>query len=192
MTTGPDARLFDLGYRTYEGVRERPARAILTLAIFTLRRVLGLGRGARHKVLPAITLAIAFLPALRKPTLALKYVAACSGSAAFTIGALLALILLTDPGAGVTGPPPGSTTVEISMWHLLAALAVISAVGAGVGVRILEAWAALMRESSLSPPTSRASLAAYAVATTLSVLLALFFVMPSTSPQPLFYLAVPR
>ncbi len=64
MTTGPDARLFDLGYRTYEGVRERPARAILTLAIFTLRRVLGLGRGARHKVLPAITLAIAFLPAL--------------------------------------------------------------------------------------------------------------------------------
>ena len=64
MTTGPDARLFDLGYRTYEGGRERPARAILTLAIFTLRRVLGLGRGARHKVLPAITLAIAFLPAL--------------------------------------------------------------------------------------------------------------------------------
>ena len=29
-----------------------------------MRRVLGLGRGARHKVLPAITLAIAFLPAL--------------------------------------------------------------------------------------------------------------------------------
>ena len=59
-----DARLFDLGYRAYEGVRERPARAILTLAVFTVRRVLGLGRGARHKVLPAITLAIAFLPAL--------------------------------------------------------------------------------------------------------------------------------
>ena len=59
-----DARLFDLGYRAYEGARERPARAILTLAVFTIRRVLGLGRGARHKVLPAITLAIAFLPAL--------------------------------------------------------------------------------------------------------------------------------
>ncbi len=59
-----DARLFDLGYRAYEGARERPARAILTLAVFTVRRVLGLGRGARHKVLPAITLAIAFLPAL--------------------------------------------------------------------------------------------------------------------------------
>ena len=64
MTTGQDARLYDLGYRSYEGLRERPARAILTLAEFTARRVLGLGRGARHKVLPAITLAIAYLPAL--------------------------------------------------------------------------------------------------------------------------------
>jgi ABC-2 type transport system permease protein len=64
VTTGADARLFDLGYRSYDGPRERPARAILTLAVFTGRRVLGLGRGARHKVLPAIVLAIAFLPAL--------------------------------------------------------------------------------------------------------------------------------
>ena len=59
-----DARLFDLGYRSYDGPRERPVRAIATLALFTARRVLGLGRGARHKVLPAITLVIAFLPAL--------------------------------------------------------------------------------------------------------------------------------
>lgn len=64
MTTGQDARLFDLGYRSYDGPRERPERAILTLAEFTARRVLGLGRGTGHKVLPAITLAIAFLPAL--------------------------------------------------------------------------------------------------------------------------------
>jgi ABC-2 type transport system permease protein len=64
VTTGQDARLFDLGYRGYEGPRERPARAILTLAEFTVGRVLGLGRGGRHKVLPAITLAIAFFPAL--------------------------------------------------------------------------------------------------------------------------------
>jgi ABC-2 type transport system permease protein len=58
------ARLFDLGYRSYEGPRERPGRAVVTLATFTARRVLGLGRGARHKVLPAVTLVIAFLPAL--------------------------------------------------------------------------------------------------------------------------------
>jgi ABC-2 type transport system permease protein len=63
VTTGQDAQLFDLGYRGYDGAREQPARAILTLAVFTMRRVLGLGRGARHKVLPAITLVIAFLPA---------------------------------------------------------------------------------------------------------------------------------
>jgi ABC-2 type transport system permease protein len=63
VTTG-DARLYDLGYRRYDGPRERAARAILTLAEFTARRVLGLGRGARHKVLPALTLAIAYLPAL--------------------------------------------------------------------------------------------------------------------------------
>jgi ABC-2 type transport system permease protein len=60
---GP-ARLFDLGYRGYDGPRERPARAVVTLADFTARRVLGLGRGGRHKVLPAVTLVIAFLPAL--------------------------------------------------------------------------------------------------------------------------------
>jgi ABC-2 type transport system permease protein len=64
VTSGQDARLFDLGYRGYEGPRERPARAILTLAEFTARRVLGLGRGGRHKVLPALTLTIAYLPAL--------------------------------------------------------------------------------------------------------------------------------
>jgi ABC-2 type transport system permease protein len=64
VTAGQDARLFDLGYRSYDGPRERPARAMLVLAEFTARRVLGLGRGARHKVLPAITLAIAYLPAL--------------------------------------------------------------------------------------------------------------------------------
>jgi ABC-2 type transport system permease protein len=58
------ARLLDLGYRGYEGPRRRPAWAILTLAVFTVRRVLGLGRGARHKVLPALTLVIAYAPAL--------------------------------------------------------------------------------------------------------------------------------
>jgi ABC-2 type transport system permease protein len=58
------ARLLDLGYRGYEGPRRQPASAILTLAVFTVRRVLGLGRGARHKVLPALTLVIAYAPAL--------------------------------------------------------------------------------------------------------------------------------
>ncbi len=64
MSSEQGARLFGLGYRGYDGPRRRPAWAILTLAVFTVRRVLGLGRGARHKVLPALTLVIAFVPAL--------------------------------------------------------------------------------------------------------------------------------
>jgi ABC-2 type transport system permease protein len=64
MSSEQGARLFGLGYRGYDGPRRRPAWAILTLAVFTARRVLGLGRGARHKVLPALTLAIAYVPAL--------------------------------------------------------------------------------------------------------------------------------
>ena len=64
------ARLFDLGYRRYDGERHRPARAIPTLAAFTAKRVLGLGRSGRHKVLPALTLVIAFLPALLSVTFA--------------------------------------------------------------------------------------------------------------------------
>jgi ABC-2 type transport system permease protein len=59
-----EAQLFDLGYREYDGPRHRPALAVLTLVWFTAKRVLGLGRGGRHKVLPAITLVIAFFPAL--------------------------------------------------------------------------------------------------------------------------------
>jgi ABC-2 type transport system permease protein len=62
--TSEPARLFGLGYRDYEGPRRAPAWALLTLAVFTARRVLGLGRPARHKVLPAITLVIAYAPAL--------------------------------------------------------------------------------------------------------------------------------
>lgn len=58
------ARLFDLGYRAYDGPRRRPAWALVTLAGFTVRRVLGIGRGARHKALPALALAVAYVPAL--------------------------------------------------------------------------------------------------------------------------------
>ena len=64
MSSGQGARLFDLGYRRYEGQRRDPVWAIVVLAVFTVRRVLGLGRPARHKVLPGATLAIAYSPAL--------------------------------------------------------------------------------------------------------------------------------
>jgi ABC-2 type transport system permease protein len=64
VTQGQDARLFGLGYRRYEGERRDPLWPLATLAAFTGKRVLGLGRGARHKVLPVITLVIAYTPAL--------------------------------------------------------------------------------------------------------------------------------
>ena len=70
MSSEPGARLFGLGYRSYDGPRRASAWAILTLGVFTVRRVLGLGRGARHKVLPALTLVIAFVPALVSVALA--------------------------------------------------------------------------------------------------------------------------
>jgi ABC-2 type transport system permease protein len=91
------ARLFDLGYRRYEGERHRPARALLTLGAFTARRVLGLGRGGRHKVLPAITLVIAYLPALLSVVFAvvtddlLEEDLITYGEYTFFIGAALAL-----------------------------------------------------------------------------------------------------
>jgi ABC-2 type transport system permease protein len=91
------ARLFDLGYSRYEGTRHRPALAILTLAWFTAKRVLGLGRGARHKVLPALTLVIAFLPALLNVMFAvvtddlLKDDLISYGDYTFFIGSALAL-----------------------------------------------------------------------------------------------------
>ena len=89
--------LFDLGYRPYDGTRSAPAWAILTVWRLTMQRVLGLGRGARHKVLPAITLVIAFLPALifvavaafRRST---RSSTTCSRTAStFFIGSALAL-----------------------------------------------------------------------------------------------------
>ncbi len=64
MTTDEGARLYGLGYRRYEGARRAPLWAIASLAVFSGRRVVGLGRPARHKALPAITLIIAYLPAL--------------------------------------------------------------------------------------------------------------------------------
>ncbi len=91
------AQLFDLGYRSYDGERHRPARAIATLATFTARRVLGMGRGARHKVLPSLALVIAFLPALLSVAFAvltddlLEEDLISYGEYTFFIGAALAL-----------------------------------------------------------------------------------------------------
>ncbi len=59
-----NARIFDRGYRRYDGDR-RPVRgAVFTLYLATLQRILGLRRGAKAKILPVLTIAISYLPAI--------------------------------------------------------------------------------------------------------------------------------
>lgn len=58
------AQIHDLGYRPYEGERAGVRWAMLSLGWHAIQRVLGLKRAARHKVLPAITILLCFVPAL--------------------------------------------------------------------------------------------------------------------------------
>ena len=58
------ARIYDVGYRRYDGPRRPPRWAILTVALHAVQRVLGLRRSFRHKILPLLAILIAFLPAL--------------------------------------------------------------------------------------------------------------------------------
>jgi ABC-2 type transport system permease protein len=57
-----DARLVDSGYRRYDGPRHGSAHATVALWKHTLRRIFGLGRPARWKLLPLLTVAIAYVP----------------------------------------------------------------------------------------------------------------------------------
>jgi ABC-2 type transport system permease protein len=59
-----DARIVDRGYRRYDGPRVGEAVILRSLAVHSLRRVLGLRRPARAKALPVIVIAIAYFPAV--------------------------------------------------------------------------------------------------------------------------------
>jgi ABC-2 type transport system permease protein len=56
--------IYDLGYQRYTGERLHNANSVRTLFGFSLRTAFGLGRGARSKAIPAIILAIVFIPAI--------------------------------------------------------------------------------------------------------------------------------
>lgn len=58
------ARILDAGYRRYEGTRLGVAHAVRSVIANTLRRVLGLRRPARSKVLPVMSVVFAYLPAI--------------------------------------------------------------------------------------------------------------------------------
>lgn len=57
-------QIHDLGYRAYEGERAGVRWAIRSLAVHSMRRALGLKRAGKHKIVPIITIALAFLPAI--------------------------------------------------------------------------------------------------------------------------------
>jgi ABC-2 type transport system permease protein len=59
-----DARILDRGYRPYDGPRLGPAGAVRSLARHTAQRVMGLKRPAAAKILPFLSAAIAYVPAI--------------------------------------------------------------------------------------------------------------------------------
>lgn len=59
-----DARILERGYRPYAGPRLGVAHAVRSLWVQTLRHLLGLGRPARSKILPVLTIAFAYVPAV--------------------------------------------------------------------------------------------------------------------------------
>lgn len=61
---GRDARILERGYRRYTGHREGQGHAVRSVIAHTLRRILGLRRPARAKVLPLMAIAFAYLPAM--------------------------------------------------------------------------------------------------------------------------------
>lgn len=60
---GADARILERGYRRYTGPRQGQAHAVRSVIAHTLRRILGLRRPARAKVLPFLAILFAYLPA---------------------------------------------------------------------------------------------------------------------------------
>ena len=64
MTSVGEAEIFDRGYRTYDGPREGARGAMISVFFNSLQRALGLRRKFRFKVVPIITIVLAYLPAV--------------------------------------------------------------------------------------------------------------------------------
>jgi ABC-2 type transport system permease protein len=58
------ARILETGYRRYTGPRLGPRHAIWALARHSFERIMGLKRPARYKIIPFLTVGIAYLPAI--------------------------------------------------------------------------------------------------------------------------------
>ncbi len=54
------AAIYEQGYRSYDGDRTGVLGAIRTLIVHSMRAVLGLGKSARHKVMPVVVILMAY------------------------------------------------------------------------------------------------------------------------------------
>ncbi|MDH3227472.1 MAG: hypothetical protein OEM67_10355 [Thermoleophilia bacterium] len=64
MSTESDARIYDRGYRPYDGPRSGVQGAVRSVGLQSLRRALGLRRPLWAKLPPALIIGLAFIPAL--------------------------------------------------------------------------------------------------------------------------------
>jgi ABC-2 type transport system permease protein len=62
--SGPAGRIYEGGYHHYDGPRLGPSHAMRSVYRQTVERVMGLRRPARAKILPFLSVIIAYLPAL--------------------------------------------------------------------------------------------------------------------------------
>ena len=63
MESRPAGQLFDIGYQRYDGPRQGRNRARRALFTSGLRQSMGLGRGARSKILPILMVLVSIVPA---------------------------------------------------------------------------------------------------------------------------------
>lgn len=61
---GEAAQIIDLGYRSYDGPRTGLRGSVRSVVRYSVRHTLGLGRPARHKILPWLAVVIALVPAV--------------------------------------------------------------------------------------------------------------------------------
>jgi len=64
VSDGNDARILDRGYRPYDGPRTGTSGAVRSLLTYSMRRAVGLRRPLSAKVLPTISVFIAYVPAI--------------------------------------------------------------------------------------------------------------------------------
>lgn len=62
--SGETAQIIDQGYRSYDGPRTGLVGSVRSVVRYSVRHTLGLGRPARHKILPWLAVVIALVPAV--------------------------------------------------------------------------------------------------------------------------------